>query len=593
MAAEPAGVPADRYELRELVGRGSFGAVHRGYDRVAQRDVAIKLIDLEDIEEDIGEIQREIAALKECQSPAITQYYGSAVVPGTSQLMIVMELMAASAGDVVGEDTGGEPLPEPCIAYILRQVLHALVYLHGQGRIHRDIKAANILLAEDGRVKVSDFGVSAQLSGTVGYKRRTFVGSPLWMAPEVIEQSPDNIGFRKDGSGAAADGYDEAADIWSLGITAMELAQGEPPRVNVASFRLLFMIVRDDPPQLEGSEFSTDFKDFVWQCLRKDPADRPTAADLLEHPFVAAAETAPPDLAQRVAAYLQRRPALLEKAAQRASLAGYGTVGATLPRWDFAGPAAGTPGGLGAAAGTVVARPVTAPSPGDSSGMLRTGAGVVGEDFGTMVRRHTDGMPSPTSAAAAAEAADFGGTMQVRSGSGLGGVAPPSRLVIPSDPTQPDWPAPAASASYAAQPGTAGPPAGAAAAANGSASKQLLQTGLSACAAAPGATPAVAAAAETAVAALGQLEAARPGAVAEALTEMLTQLSLTSSPALAPLKGSAAALFGGSEAAAAAGGQAAAGGGPELGPLGRFLMQRWREATARERVAHAQQWQAS
>lgn len=308
---------------------------------------------------------------------------------------------------------------------------------------------------------------------------------------------------------------------------------------------------------------------------------------------MAAAETAPPELAQRVAAYLQRRPALLEKAAHRASLAGgYGTVGATMPRWDFAGPAAGTVTGLGAAAGTVVARPVTAPSQAEGGGMLRTGAGPVGEDFGTMVRRHTDGTPSPTAAAAAA-AADFGGTVQVRPGAGgLGGVAPPSRLVIPSDPTQPDWPVPAAAASYTARPGSAAGPPGGAAAANGSASKQLLQTGLSACAAAPGATPAVAAAAETAVAALGQLEAARPGAVAEALTEMLTQLSLTSSPALASLKGSAAALFGGG-GEAAAGGQAAAGGVPELGPLGRFLMQRWREATARERVAHAQQWQAS
>lgn len=326
----------------------------------------------------------------------------------------------------------------------------------------------------------------------------------------------------------------------------------------------------------------------------QDPADRPTAADLLEHPFVAAAESAPAELAQRVAAYLQRRPALLEKAAQRASLAGgYGTVGATLPRWDFAGPAGGVAAGLGAAAGTVVARPVTAPSPADSSGMLRTGAGPVGEEFGTVVRRHTDSAPSPNPAAAAAAAAEFGGTMQVRPvGSGLAGVAPPSRLVIPSDPTQPDWPGTAGTASYATRPGSTAGQAGGMAAANGSASKQLLQTGLSACAAAPGATPAVAAAAETAVAALGQLEAARPGAVAEALTEMLTQLSLTSSPALASLQGSAAALFGGGEVAAA-GGQAAGGDVPDLGPLGRFLMQRWREATARERVAHAQQWQAS
>jgi serine/threonine-protein kinase 24/25/MST4 len=114
-------------------------------------------------EEDISEIQREIAMLKQCQSPHITSYFGSAVVPGTSQLMIVMELMSASAADLVSEETGGEPLPEPCIAYVLRRVLLALAYLHGEQRMHRDVKAANILLAEGGDVKVSDFGVSAQL----------------------------------------------------------------------------------------------------------------------------------------------------------------------------------------------------------------------------------------------------------------------------------------------------------------------------------------------------------------------------------------------------------------------------------------------
>ena len=413
--------------------------------------------------------------------------------------------------------------------------------------------------------------------------------------------------------------------------------------------------------QLEGSQFSTDFKDFVWQCLRKvggasqehktalasraaravicggsvalaqlawqggerlgdalhccraqnnplpmptpptpprlpppavwqDPADRPTATDLLEHPFVAGAETAPPELAQRVTAYLQRRPALLEKAAHRASSAGggYGTVGATVPRWDFAGPAAGAAGAAGAAApgGTVVSRPVTAPPQPEGGAMLRTGAGLPADEFGTVVRRHTEGPPG--SAAAAAAAADYGGTVQVRpaGGGGLGSVAPPSRLVIPGEPTQPDWPTPGAAGSYAARPASA---AGAAAAGpDGGASRQLLQAGLAASAAGPGAAPGAAAAADTAAAALGQLEAARPGAVADALTEVLTQLSLSSSPALAALKGSAAALFGGGDAAAEQAGDV-----PELGPLGRFLMQRWREATARERVAHAQQWQAS
>ncbi|KDD72254.1 protein kinase, partial [Helicosporidium sp. ATCC 50920] len=254
-------------------------------------------------EEDIVEIQQEIAALRTCRSPHIVQYFSSYTPPGTSQLHIVMELLSASAADLVGEREGGTPLPEPCIAHILRQVLKALAYLHVQGRIHRDVKASNVLLSERGLVKVSDFGVSAQLSGTVGYKRRTFVGSPLWMAPEVIERSPEALKAREEE--ADRGGYDTAADIWSLGITAIELAQGEPPRANLSSFRLLFMIVREEAPALEGSHFSTAFKDFVWQCLQKDPLQRPTALDLLLHPFVAGADAPPPQLPHAVAAFLR------------------------------------------------------------------------------------------------------------------------------------------------------------------------------------------------------------------------------------------------------------------------------------------------
>lgn len=614
-------------------------------------------------------------------------------------------------------------------------------------------------------------------------------------APEVIEQSPDNVGFRSDGSGRPADGYDEAADIWSLGITAMEvrpllqragrcrlaavcvandgsvwfkqrapvlssdsrfqcrlegasgairstqlshsawrspfcgllicesggpplnstppldpssapclrllqLASGEPPRVNVASFRLLFMIVRDDPPQLEGSQWSTDFKDFVWQCLRKvgrgwhvkrrrmcraaqgpsacrawhvlpplrarccccsackparlcaclpslagprgvllcsspalsiasstshsvlsliftescllppsapppacgqDPKARPSALDLLEHPFVTAAGTAPAELAQRVAAFQQRRPALLERQQQQLSGAGgYGTWGGgTVPRWDFAAPAAAPPA---AGTGTVVAtsstaRPATAPPPGDLGGTVRgpggaaaadAAAAAAGPEFpggGTVARRYTDTVVGPPAAAAAG--ADFSGTVQVQPGGGGSGklaAAPPARLVIPNDPTQPDRPSGAVHLTRT----------GSTTGGDGGASKQLLTAGLQAVAGSAGAPPAAAAAADTAAAALSQLEAARPGAVRDALTELLTQLSLTGSPSLAGLKGTAEALFGASED----GGSASGGGGhlgdaPDLGPLGRFLMSRWREAVARERVQLSQQWQTS
>jgi serine/threonine protein kinase len=238
-----------------------------------------------------------------------------------------MELMDASVSDLVSSQRGGKPLSEPCIAYILRERLNALVYLHSDHRMHRDIKAANVLLSVNGMVKVSDFGVAAQVGAASGQKRRTFVGSPLWMAPEVIQQSPDLAGIsagsddQKDSGGNSAeenqvgrkeekseqrtsfeDGYDEAADIWSLGITAIETARGEPPRNGVPSFRLLFLIVREPPPSLEG-DFSADFKDFVWQCLRKYPKDRPAAIDLLMHPFVAMAEM-PQELPQRIKNYM-------------------------------------------------------------------------------------------------------------------------------------------------------------------------------------------------------------------------------------------------------------------------------------------------
>lgn len=186
-------------------------------------------------DEDIAGIQEEIATLRGCRHPNITQYYGSVVVPSSSRLLIVMELMSLSVADLLtpvpsgpglgegspgGTGAGAASLPEPVIAHILRCVLRALAYLHGAGRMHRDVKAANILLSAAGGVKVSDFGVSAQLSGTVGYKRRTFVGSPLWMAPEVIEQAPD--AQRGPGDSQHGDGYDTSADIWSLGITAIE-----------------------------------------------------------------------------------------------------------------------------------------------------------------------------------------------------------------------------------------------------------------------------------------------------------------------------------------------------------------------------------
>ena len=267
----------DRYALLTRVGRGATGEVFKALDLTNRDIVAVKLVDLEDAEDDVADIQREITVLAQCASPFVTKYLASTLVPGTSKLAIVMEYMAGgSARHVVDESAAesenGGGLGEGEISFITRDVLRALAYLHDEGKIHREVKAANVLLTADAEARLADFGVSGQMTHTLGARRKTFTGTPFWMAPEVIQ---------------GGEGYDEKADIWSLGITCYELALGAAPHSDLHPMRVLFVIPKQDPPRLpEDGRFSADFRDFVAKCLQKDAKARPSAEELLDHPFV-------------------------------------------------------------------------------------------------------------------------------------------------------------------------------------------------------------------------------------------------------------------------------------------------------------------
>ncbi|OWZ18768.1 STE/STE20/FRAY protein kinase [Phytophthora megakarya] len=272
---------ASEYQIIEQIGQGAFAKVWKAYCAPKKIHVAIKIMDLEKITTSFEDIRAEVQTMKMTNHPNVLKCYCSFV--HKDQLWLVTQLMNKGSClhvmNLLKKKGLGEGLKEEFVAVILHETLKGLQYFHENGQIHRDIKAGNILLDSEGHVVIADFGVSGWMmeGGDRRKNRQTFVGTPCWMAPEVMEQ---------------VRGYDYKADIWSLGITALELAKGYAPYARFQPMKVLLLTLQEDPPSLRtydddgsGHQFGRHFKDVVKLCLQKDPAKRPGTSALLKHSF--------------------------------------------------------------------------------------------------------------------------------------------------------------------------------------------------------------------------------------------------------------------------------------------------------------------
>lgn len=262
--------PEEVFDIICKLGEGSYGSVYKALYKETGQVLAIKQVP---VDTDLQEIIKEISIMQQCDSPYVVKYYGSYFK--NTDLWIVMEYCGAgSVSDIMR--LRKKTLTEDEIATVLSDTLKGLEYLHLRRKIHRDIKAGNILLNTEGHAKLADFGVAGQLTDTMA-KRNTVIGTPFWMAPEVIQEI----------------GYDCVADIWSLGITALEMAEGKPPYGDIHPMRAIFMIPTKPPPSFrEPDQWSPEFIDFVSRCLVKNPEERAQATELLQHDFIKNAKPA-------------------------------------------------------------------------------------------------------------------------------------------------------------------------------------------------------------------------------------------------------------------------------------------------------------
>ncbi|XP_077434090.1 serine/threonine-protein kinase 4-like [Vanacampus margaritifer] len=380
--------PEEVFDVLEKLGEGSYGCVFKAHYRETGEIVAIKQVP---VESDLQEIIKEISIMQQCNSPHVVRYYGSYFK--NSDLWIVMEYCGAgSVSDIIR--IRSKTLSEEEIASILRSTLKGLEYLHFMRKIHRDIKAGNILLNTEGQAKLADFGVAGQLTDTMA-KRNTVIGTPFWMAPEVIQEI----------------GYNCVADIWSLGITAIEMAEGKPPYADIHPMRAIFMIPTNPPPTFRNPDaWSPPFRDFVSQCLVKNPETRATATQLLQHAFIKAAK--PSSVLRALISDAMDIKAKRQEAAAHAQQdddnddseedeVDQGTMVRAGPGDSATMRAVGSPGGTSGGAGRPRRRPDDDDE--DQTGTLRSQLGTMiinsddGEEGGTMKRTDEASPPAKPS----------------------------------------------------------------------------------------------------------------------------------------------------------------------------------------------------